>query len=85
MEEKTTFVNLVVNHSLKKELKAHINSIHDRHKDYKCDPCGKFFSRAGPLKKHIYTIHEDHKDYKCNSCGKSFSQARYLKRHSYSS
>ena len=48
---------------------------------YKCESCGKSFSRAYSLKKHIHTVHEGHKDYKCESCDKSFSQASTLKTH----
>ena len=57
-----------------------MESAHGRNR-YKCEPCGKDFSRAHSLKKHIYTIHEGHKDYKCESCGISFSQAGSLKKH----
>ena len=64
-------------------MKIHLHTVHEGHKDYKCESCGKSFSQAGDLKKHIHTVHEGHKDYKCESCGKSFSQAGYLKIHNY--
>ena len=54
-------------------MKKHIHTVHERHKDYKCESCGKTFSMAETLKRHIYSIHEGNKDYKCESCGKSFS------------
>ena len=54
------------------DLKRHICTIHEGHKDYKCDYCD---SQAGVLKRHIQTLHEVHKNYKCESCGKSFSKS----------
>ena len=51
-------------------LKKHITTVHEGHKDYKCEFCDK---SASCLKKQMHTIHEGHKDYKCESCGKLFS------------
>ena len=62
-------------------MKKHIYTVHEGHKDYKCESCGKSFAEAGSLRKHIHRIHEGHKDHKCESCGKSFSQAGNLKIH----
>ena len=62
-------------------MQKHIYTIHDGHKDHKCESCGKSFSQAENLKRHIQTVHEDHKDYRCESCDKSFSQAEHLKKH----
>ena len=39
-------------------LKRRIHSKYERHKDYKCEYCGKSFSQTDDLKKHFYIIHE---------------------------
>ena len=62
-------------------LQIHMKTVHKGGKYYKCEPCGKSFTRGSTLKRHIHTIHEGHKDYKCESCGKSFSHAHHLKTH----
>ena len=74
---KTTNVNRYCDKSFTgaQNLQIHMNTVHEYHKDYKCESCGKLFSYAHSLKNHIHTVHEGHKDYKCESCGKSFSEA----------
>ena len=42
------------------DLKNHIHTVHEGHKDHKCE-----FSQVGNLKKHIHIVHEGSKDYKC--------------------
>ena len=76
-------MNLVVNHFLIGDLKRHVHKIHNGHKDYKCESCGRSFSQANYLKMHIHTVHEGDKVHKCDSCGKSFSQGSSLKTHIY--
>ena len=49
-------------------MKKHIYTVHEGHRDYKCESCGKSFSETGSLKNHIHTVHEGHKDYKCECC-----------------
>ena len=82
---KISNVYLVINHSLVQKIwgdtSIQLTAVHEDHKDYKCEDCGKSFSEAGSLKKHIYTVHEGHKDYKCEDCGKSFTQSQSLEIH----
>ena len=83
---KITNVNLVVNYlhmQYAHSLKEHIHTVHEGHKDYKCDSCGKSFTGGQYLKMHIHNIHEGIKDHKCYSCGRSFAQAGYLNIHIY--
>ena len=81
IDKKTTNANLIKLFTEDGSLKKHIRTIHEGHKDYKCESCGKSFSHANQLMRHIHGIHEDLIDYKCESCSKSFSYARHLKKH----
>ena len=46
----------------KGSLKKHTIEVHEGQKDYKCESCGKSYSRAESLKNHIHQVHEGHKD-----------------------
>ena len=48
-------------------------------KNYKCDSCGKSFTRLGYLKIHIKIVHEGQKNYKCDSCEKTFTESGSLR------
>ena len=67
--------------SSSRNLERHLNGVHKRQKDFKCEPCEKSFSFASSLNKHIKTIHEGRKDYKCQSCEKNFAWPWALKKH----
>lgn len=47
---------------------------------FKCDYCGKTFSRRDNLERHK-TTHLDEKLFKCNVCSKAFSRKSYLTVH----
>ena len=55
MESKITNVNLVVN--VFTHLKDYTHTVHEGSKDYKCDSCGKSFSKIYKLKTHHHTVH----------------------------
>ena len=55
---------------------------------YKCDLCGKDFSKSGKsytalqtLKIHIDIVHKGQKIYKCDKCGEKFSKKWDLEKH----
>ena len=52
----------------KKQLQNQIKIIHEDHKAFECQSCGKLFTQAGHMRNHIKTIHKGHKDFKCDFC-----------------
>ena len=51
-----------------------------KHTRFKCEYCGKTFSRSGSLQHHLCT-HTGEKPFKCEYCGKAFSQSGNLNFH----
>ena len=66
----TKITNVNLSFSQTEDLKKHIHTVHEGHKNHKCETCGKSFSALSSLKNHIRVIHEGLKNYKCNTCGK---------------
>ena len=56
-----TSVNIVTNHLFIYNHWRHNHTVHEGHKDYKCESCEKSFAGAQYLKKHIHTIHRGQK------------------------
>lgn len=48
--------------------------------EYKCEFCGKTFTRKGHLGRHNF-IHTGIRPYKCSQCSMTFARADYLKNH----
>ena len=65
------------------DLKIHVYTVHDGHKDFHCNSCEKSFSSSSGLTKHFKSVHEGLKEHHCDSCGKSFSRQDHLKQHIY--
>ena len=63
-------------------LKFHINKIHLKKSEYKCETCGKIFLKN---EKSMYeshrTIHSQEKKYSCSKCERTFRHRFSLKRH----
>ena len=67
--------------SLAHHLRRHIHTVHEGHKDYKCEDCKKAFARSEDLEEHLHIVHDGYKDHKCEFCGKSFVRALIFKKH----
>ena len=59
----------------------HIEGVHEKRNEYKCDRCEKAFSYARALRRHIKAVHEGIKDHECEVCGKAFSRLHHLRDH----
>lgn len=49
-------------------------------KEFKCDGCGKIFTRNFDLKRHM-EVHEPHRLYACTECSKTFKSKGSLREH----
>ncbi|XP_062552216.1 zinc finger protein 91-like [Armigeres subalbatus] len=65
----------------KKQLKDHLEIVHQGVKRYHCDICKKSFTRNGSLAEHKLIQHAGIKQFSCNLCGKSFGKEDSLKTH----
>ena len=71
----------VISFSQSSSLNTHKRTVHEGHKDYNCESCGKSVTSSQSLRNHIRTVHEGHKDHKCEHCEKSFGYSHHLKKH----
>ena len=83
MKEKaiTNVLPVKKSYTASESLKNHIKTIHEGHRNHKCDTCGKYFTELGSLMMHIKTIHEGQRNFKCDHCGKFTTTAGNLKKH----
>ncbi|CAB0029299.1 unnamed protein product [Trichogramma brassicae] len=56
-------------------------AVHEGHKDYACDKCGKKFGRKENFLLHQKTVHEGRKDFACDKCEKKFGRKSNLLSH----
>ena len=63
-------------------LKRHIQLVHDRINQKKCEKCEKYFATQKTLTEHCIVIHQESaKSHFCQPCGKSFVSISQLHRH----
>ena len=55
-------------------LRKHIKTVHEGHKNHKCNSSEKSFSQRSNLKTQIQIVHDGHNDHNCGHCGKYFTQ-----------
>lgn len=58
----------------------HIQTVHNRLKQFECDLCGQKFGLKADLGRHRYRIHES-RAFSCDKCGKSFAEQAQLELH----
>ena len=61
-------------------LKAHVKTVHQGIKGYKCEVCGKAFAKKADVSRHKKQVH-DINDYKCDVCSKTFGWGSHLRTH----
>ena len=62
-------------------LKAHIRSVHEKVKSFKCDQCSYETARKYYLDHHIKSVHEKVKQFKCDLCTFETAVKCNLKNH----
>ncbi|GBM96488.1 Zinc finger protein 235 [Araneus ventricosus] len=67
-------------HSIQRNSLQRHAIIHTGKKPFKCDVCGKSFTRKENLQTHALT-HTGEKPFKCDVCGKSFTRRENLQTH----
>ena len=65
----------------KRNLKRHIESVHEGIKPFKCNICDYETAQKGHLKKHKDSVHEGIKPYKCHICQFESATSSHVKRH----
>eukprot|EP00177_Eucheuma_denticulatum_P005694 GFKZ01010373.1.p1 GENE.GFKZ01010373.1~~GFKZ01010373.1.p1 ORF type:complete len:730 (-),score=76.46 GFKZ01010373.1:985-3174(-) len=58
----------------------HIQTVHNRLKQFECDLCGTKFGLKADLGRHRFRIHES-RAFCCDKCGKSFAERSQLEHH----
>ena len=67
--------------SYSKDLRIHIETVHEGKRPHVCPKCDAKFARREKLKKHLLRVHEKIKPFVCNYCGHGFFDNYHLKTH----
>ena len=62
-------------------LKLHIKRMHQEHKPFPCQQCGRGFASGGELNTHNKKVHLKVRPFRCRICGKTYPQGDDLKFH----
>ena len=66
---------------MKSKLDTNVLSGNRENKTFRCEVCGKIFTREKTMAEHINSIHEGKKPFKCDICDHSFSRKDKMKLH----
>ena len=62
-------------------LKRHVQTIHEKCKDFVCPECARAFGRADKLALHVRTVHQGWRGHVCPQCAAAFSDPYSLTKH----
>ena len=62
-------------------LKTHVQTVHEKRRDFACPHCAAVFGTSGSLKRHVQTVHEKRRDFECPHCAAVFRHSNSLKTH----
>nr|XP_029731732.1 zinc finger protein 184-like [Aedes albopictus] len=65
----------------KKNLKEHVEIVHENTKEHVCPVCGKGFARKKRMDAHFKAIHTEVKRYACSACDEKFPTSGYRNYH----
>ena len=66
---------------MKSKLDTNVLSGNRENKTFRCEVCGKIFTREKTMAEHINSIHEGKKPFKCDICDYSSSLKQQIKKH----
>ena len=62
-------------------LTIHVNAVHKRRKDYKCELCNLSVAHLESLKQHMRKVHIQDRRFACGQCDRVFGTKATLKQH----
>eukprot|EP00188_Purpureofilum_apyrenoidigerum_P000485 Plantae.Rhodophyta-Purpureofilum_apyrenoidigerum.ctg12108.p1 GENE.Plantae.Rhodophyta-Purpureofilum_apyrenoidigerum.ctg12108~~Plantae.Rhodophyta-Purpureofilum_apyrenoidigerum.ctg12108.p1 ORF type:complete len:415 (-),score=52.03 Plantae.Rhodophyta-Purpureofilum_apyrenoidigerum.ctg12108:809-2053(-) len=67
--------------SRKRDLRRHVEGVHEDLRRFKCDECSSAFTQQVHLKNHKKAVHEKRRELPCHLCGRAFCTKYQLERH----